>query len=69
MIIDILLFYIVKLLERFAKKYNFSEKLLGLSQIIIMVGVSCIVMRNYVSAAEIIYFGVRTHWSALTLTR
>ena len=72
MVFDILLFSVVKIIERFIKKYKSCkshETVLNISQAILFIGVACAVIHSYVSAVELIVFGVRTQWNALVAIR
>ena len=65
MITDLVLCAIGIIIHHAVKQYRHSNAIFTIAHVIVMIGVTCIVMHNYISGLEIIAIGVRTQWNAL----
>lgn len=69
MITDLVLCAIGIIIHHAVKHYRHSDAIFIIAHVIVMVGVACLVMHNYMSGLEIIAIGVRTQWNALVYFR
>lgn len=69
LITDLVLCAIGIIIHHAVKHYRHSDAIFIIAHVIVMVGVACLVMHNYMSGLEIIAIGVRTQWNALVYFR